>query len=977
MAISRVPGAALLSDLDRQGVDLQFTTSSSALVYMDFANFRLGINESAPSQPLTVNGNILVANGHVLPSANLSQDLGNVTNWWRDIYGGNVWGTIQSAAQPNITTVGNITNLNVTGNLTVGGVTIANISAAGNLNASNNRIIWVADPIVSTDAATKGYVDSAITQDVIGNVIILGTPSDANIQQPGAWNYWTTGTYVTDAIDDLNEMLENVRANTFVKSVTFTSNTTAGGAGTTVMLTIVPTGTSNRYDINWGDGTWSNAASTTTPTHTYTDNTYSPYDVSVRAYNNAGSGTGSEASLERIDYITVYTADPVMGFGLYRTSSGGTVLSGSTVPNGLYVTEGETFYLQNATTNTTMASVQYKINFGDGVANANVASDSASGGVSGTRYPYTYGYSSSSGTGTNTVTLYLTSHTTANPAVIPRSTTVALKVYDANIATPNGLSTKTITFSSNVGTNAYLAASFIDNTGGAVAIAGNPISRTISTGATAVSSVTTTTYAYTANSGILAARVDGAYVGNIDLSSSNAPTVSGNTGIVALSDYWSLDATGTATSFATSIYSPGRYYGFTANVTRTGGSLGFGLHSYQLYHSTTGSTNKIEFVKDDVTAVPTTSIGNLTIKTAGTYRYISGIPYFNTGSPALWLTNTSISSFIGQAYNNTSNVVFASTGTKQEGTSSDVITATTYNYSTISNSSVALVNGSSIPIAGTGNVSAYTIANLTVPITSSSVRSVANISVCATNVNGTSTGSQNNYTRIAVHTAAQSGISEIAITANASLGDGTYTDTGIRSTWFKSNTTQTPAYATTTNYYTTNVYSESSDPGVAGTKEATIRLGVLKYDVNNYSSGYLPVGPDRSSDTGMQYMTFAFRRRVVASFSINIVAPSGVANVWIAAPGTTLDSTSTLNGWLHCGTAYAGSGKPGGNTGAGGNGSDGVANSTGDKIASNVALNGTFKMTLGTENMSNATGNVCLVRIALTSGQTVTTLGIV
>jgi len=89
---------------------------------------------------------------------------------------------------------------------------------------------------------------------------------------------------------------------------------------------------------------------------------------------------------------------------------------------------------------------------------------------------------------------------------------------------------------------------------------------------------------------------------------------------------------------------------------------------------------------------------------------------------------------------------------------------------------VALVNGSGYPIAGTGNVSAYTVANLTVPITSSSVRSVANISIGATNVNGTSSASQNNYTRIAVHTAAQSGISEIAITANASLGDGTYTD---------------------------------------------------------------------------------------------------------------------------------------------------------------------------------------------------------
>lgn len=974
MAIGRVPGAALLGNLDRQGLDLGFTTNSDTLLQLDFSNFRLGINTTIPQQALDVNGNIIVSNGHVYTSANLTYDIGTESNRWRTVYANAITGTLLTSSQPNITTVGNITNLNVTGNLTVGGTSFSNVITAGStLNASNNQIIWVADPIVSTDAATKNYVDTTIasaTSASMGNVIPLGTPTDGNITSPGAWGYWTYATKVTDAIDDLNEMMENVRANTFVKSVTFTSNTTAGGAGTTVQLTIVPIGTANTYDITWGDGTYSNAAISTTPTHTYTDNTNSPYDVVVRAYNSAALGTGSEASQTRVDYIIVYTADPVMGLGLYRASTGGTVLSGST----LYVTEGETFYLQNNTTNTSMASVTYTANFGDAVANTAIASDSASGGVSGSRLPYTYGYTKSSGTGTNTVTLYLVSHTTANPAVIPRSTTAALKVYDANIAAPSGLSSKTITFSSTVGTSPFLAYNFTDNTGGAVYTAGSAVNRTVATGATAVATVTLTSYAYNANAGILSAMVNNAYAGNITLSSSNTPTVTGNLGLAAVSDYQLLTSAGVATSFASSIYSPGYFYGFTANVTRTGGSISTGVNSFLLRHSITGDTNKVEFVKDDVTTVPTTTIGTLTTRTAGTYRYISGIPYFNTGSPTLWLTNTTISSFVGQTYNNTSNVVFATSGTNQEGTSGAVITATSYTYSTISNSSVALVNGS-IPIAGTGNVSAYTIANLSIPITASSVRSIANISVGTNNVNGTSAGSQNNTTRIAVHSAAQSSISEIAITANVSLGDGTYTSSGIRSAWFKSNTIQTPTYASATNFYTSTVYSESADPGVAGTKEATIRLGVLQYNVQDYSSGYLPVGPNRSADTGMQYMTFAFQRRVVASFSINIIAPAGVANVWIAAPGTAIDSTSGYNGWLHCGTTYAGAGIPG--SLVGGNGSDGTANGTGDRITSNVALSGTFKMTLGQENLSNATNNVCLVRIALISGQTVTTLGIV
>ena len=48
-----------------------------------------------------------------------------------------------------------------------------------------------------------------------------------------------------------------------------------------------------------------------------------------------------------------------------------------------------------------------------------------------------------------------------------------------------------------------------------------------------------------------------------------------------------------------------------------------------------------------------------------------------------------------------------------------------------------------------------------------------------------------------------------------------------------------------------------------------------------------------------------------------------------------------------------------------------TTNATGSAIS-----NQTFEMTLGTANLSNATGNVCLVRIALASGQSVSALSI-
>ena len=190
---------------------------------------------------------------------------------------------------------------------------------------------------------------------------------------------------------------------------------------------------------------------------------------------------------------------------------------------------------------------------------------------------------------------------------------------------------------------------------------------------------------------------------------------------------------------------------------------------------------------------------------------------------------------------------------------------------------------------------------------------------------------------------------------------------------FSGETTNTPGFTTTTNYYTNNAYSESADPGISTSTEAVLRLGTIKHDETDYSSGYLPVGPDLSSRSGTQYFTFAFRRTNVASFDINITS-AGITGLFIAAPGTNIDATSGLNGWLRADTVYAGAGTPG--SGTGGNGSDGCAFTSGDRIQASTALSGGYTMTLGEENMSNAQDNVVLVRIALASGQSVTALSI-
>ena len=1032
MAISRVPGYSLLSNLDRQGTDLQFTSSTnsspnntgSTLLYMDFAAFTVGINELNPTQfgqSLVVTGNILANTGHILTSGNLQYDLGNVTNYWRTIYAANITvstltasnvsgqltnpnqpyitslgiltslnvsgnilasnivGTLLTNAQPNITTIGTLGNLNVTGNIlttniiasnvtgtlltnaqpnitsvgtlgnltVIGNVTVGNLTIRANstINAGNNVINYVGYPVTSTDAATKAYVDAQISGANSGNTIPLGTPTDTSlIGNNAAYLGFTTATTVTDAIDILNSVTQNLFTNTFVRSVGFTANTTAGGAGQAVLLTLIPQGNINQYTISWGDGTANTVTSSTTSVHTYATNAGTPFTVAVTATNTNGAYPSNVAASAISGYITIYGANPSLGQVFYNTTTNGTALTG----NNLYAIQGNVIYLLNTSTNTNTATVTWSINWGDGNTTP-IATNSSPGGVLGGNIGHIF--TSNSQSGSYGVNLALLTDNVANPAILPLYSNVALKVYANVIAPPAGLNTKVLSFVGSVGTNPTLSASAVDNTGGTSYTANAVVNRTVATGTTLVTTAgnVTTSFAYTANVGNVSAVFNGALAGNVNLAATSTSTISGNLGLIAVSDFNLLTSAGVATTFATSTYYPGLYYGFEANVVRQGGAIPVGINRFGMNHTTTGVVGNVEFIKDDVTAAPTVTAGALAVKAPGTYRYISGIPYFNTGTPQLWWQNITLNSWIGQTWNNTANVVFTATGYNLEGSTGNVILANTHAYVNLSNSSAAMLS-SGTPIAGTGNTSPYATANLTIAINQASVRAIANLTLVATNVNGTGTAAFNTTANIQVHTAAQSGISEIAISANTSAN----TNPAVRSTYFLANTIHTPAYARLTNFMTTpNVYTETADPGVQGTKEATIRLGVLKWSANNYSTGYLPVGPDRSSDgTSYQYFTMGFQRTGVSNFNLNIIAPAGIAGLWVAAPGTTIDTTSGLNGWLTASTSYAGSGVPGSNTGAGGNGSDGCG--SGALISANVALSGTYTMTLGTVSMSTS-----------------------
>jgi len=614
-------------------------------------------------------------------------------------------------------------------------------------------------------------------------------------------------------------------------------------------------------------------------------------------------------------------------------------------------------------TNTTQNGDDYVYDWGDTSSDDTPTEDGSSAGSIGAVIDHDY-----TGESIGNLTLNFTANGTPDITAQTDTDSIVFQLNSVPTA-PAGLGSKSITLSDSYqGTLPRLAAGFADNSDSNPLSAGADLTTTTArrfTSGTIDTSVAEN--AYNGVSGTVTAIINGIDSGNTTFSASL--NENGTFSTLVITDQ--RDANDTISS---STYPTGFYQTFDSKITQSLTSYSVGVNDERIEHSTTGNTNYVTVVRDDMTVLPSFgSIGTLSEHTAGTYRYVSGIPYYNTGSPKLTVSGVTVNNLVGQAYTNQSNIVEIDPGTNYESTSSTAIQNEDYTYAQIDGSVSFLTGG--IPNANTGTSSAYALGDLTVDITTSNVRTIESPQIRVKNVNGTS--SYSNFSeKVQVHSSSQSGVNELIIPVADALGNGTYTDDGIRITDFLAATTDTPSYTGSTNFYTNAPYSESSDPGVEGTQEATVRLGVLEHNTEDYSTGFLPTGPDRSADTGTQYFTFAFRRQVVANFDIDITSSTGITGMWIAAPGTGIDSASGLNGWLDTTGQYAGSGVPGSNTGSGGNGSDNCALTGADVVPTGSSLSGGYTMTLGSENMSNATGNVVLVRIALASGETVTSVGI-
>ena len=223
---------------------------------------------------LSVAGNLTMT-GHVLPSADVTYDLGSSSKQWRDIYVGpgslyvngtkvieDDSGTINITTDINedlkITTSGTGTlklisanGINLTGEL---GATSGDIQIGDHVDMNSSLIKELATPVSNTDAANKAYVDTTSTSAVTGGANALSVTTGAfsgNVTMAG--NLTVSGTTTT-----INTAQVNIADNILVLNSDATGTATINAGieverGDDANVSILWDETNNRWTIGGED----------------------------------------------------------------------------------------------------------------------------------------------------------------------------------------------------------------------------------------------------------------------------------------------------------------------------------------------------------------------------------------------------------------------------------------------------------------------------------------------------------------------------------------------------------------------------------------------------------------------------------------------------------------------------------------------------------------------------------------------------
>lgn len=368
----------------------------------------------------------------------------------------------------------------------------------------------------------------------------------------------------------------------------------------------------------------------------------------------------------------------------------------------------------------------------------------------------------------------------------------------------------------------------------------------------------------------------------------------------------------------------GFFQTFTANGT--GVPMAVGLNRVQIRHSVSGNSVVAVAVRDDLTTLPvTTGVGVTTNTVNGVTT--SGVTHFGTN--AVVNITATVSGLAGQTYAN-SNIL------QMRGPGAD------RNFDH---------GQGGLPATLPANFAPFEL-NQTFTISGNTQSINAKVDVAGANPNGTGTRVEH---------------SENLLVLSGTGGVREPTITGLATTsriYLTEGTGDTPSNLAFDNW---NV---SQDLSAAGFEhEAAIVGGVIRRDLNNYSTGHLPAGnPNYSSKSASQYVTYRFQ--LSARSNMRVVITGSYAGLWVALPGISTNSELSPNAlggaWWDAFASYNGSGIPG----RAGDAAAGCA------AGSPSTGNGPINITFGTASSTNSTGNAILVRVKLNAGQSISAISI-
>ena len=386
---------------------------------------------------------------------------------------------------------------------------------------------------------------------------------------------------------------------------------------------------------------------------------------------------------------------------------------------------------------------------------------------------------------------------------------------------------------------------------------------------------------------------------------------------------------------------------FTADSA--GSSIPAGWNEVQITDSAASDTNTPDWYYDSSNpGTPVFSTVTFTADATPTLEYSSTVPHYTNAT--VWEVDFLVNRLSGDMYPTSDTFVTGSSGGAFNSPGS-----VTYAGASVTTplakdlyvaSGNATVSTTSSIISGFGSSSSGPSAS----VTNSYASGTQNFSPSGTVLYKTGT------------TSSSSRIEEANVYIGSTIGSGS----GLASRIANPGSTDNPTFTASATLF-------DSENGPLQTYDATVVADSLAHNDTDYTTGFFPAGPDLSAQGASQYFTFRFIRTSVSKFDVKFSGT--IAGLWIALPGSDIDDTSSSNGWVDMSTAYAGSGIPGADIGAGGNGSDGCA--TGGTVTTGSSVsNESTTATFGTVSSSATATNEIYVRIKLTSGQSVSALSL-